>query len=79
MNIPRPIPVLLDKVEATLFPASHLITMRRRKHWRQCDFALHYRARASDVGVLRVAKQMRRQGFGLDITLSVLARMEKRK
>jgi hypothetical protein len=63
-------PTLTD----VLFPETQRLARQRRAHWRHCDFALHYRARAWLVGVPKVAAQMRRQGFGLDTTLSVLTR-----
>jgi len=60
-------------LEKELFPETTKAERRRRAHWRHCDFAKHYRERAADAGVYWVARQMRRQGWKLELTVSVLA------
>lgn len=67
------IPVLVDIVESTFFPESTRLAKLRLRHWHHCDFAQHYRKRAISVGIYRVARQLRKQGFPLHTALSVLA------
>ena len=80
----KPIPILIDAVESAMFPETTFmhskggaggatIRLSRHAHWRGCDFSIHYRARAAKVGVYRVARQLRKQGIGLQTALSVLA------
>ena len=69
-----PIPVLIDAVEGALFPETRKRAALKLTHWDHCDFALHYRERAATAGTYRAARQLRKQGFGLHVALSVLAR-----
>lgn len=64
---------LVDRIEAEIFPRTRQIQRLRLTHWAYCDFARHYRERAAACGVQRTARQMRKQGFGLQTALSVLA------
>lgn len=73
MNRQPSIPVLVDFVESAIFPESGNRAKLRMVHWNHCDFALHYRSRAAVVGVYKVARQLRKQGFSLHTALSVLA------
>lgn len=65
------------RIEQEMFPETTRLAWRRKLHWRECDFAQHYRSRAKMCGVFTMAQNMRKQGFLIETTLSVLTGREK--